>query len=192
MLIRAVEHGPHRRGPPLASALTGRDIVTVEPARDLGEGGPTCVLAVDAGDHVGRECRLAPGPCDSPPPHPRLRLSLGEVPLEFADRDQPRAPLGLDGRDRWYNAPVESGQADAERLSSLLARIHEAVDRSADTAVVRRERADGPGRVPLFLLASASPSALGQRSPPYVHTYSNAGAGRHRMMHLCLACYRCE
>jgi hypothetical protein len=40
MLIQAVEHGPHRRGPPLASALTGRDIVTVEPARDLGEGGP--------------------------------------------------------------------------------------------------------------------------------------------------------
>jgi hypothetical protein len=57
-------------------------------------------------------------------------LSLGEVPLELADRDEPRAPLSLDGGDCRHDAPVEGGEADAECLRGLLARVDETRDGS--------------------------------------------------------------
>ena len=65
---------------------------------------------------------------------PRLALcpwwidSLGEVPLEFRDRDQASAPLGRDRCDHRDDATVERCQADAERLGGLLARVREPLD----------------------------------------------------------------
>jgi hypothetical protein len=49
----ADEDGAHGRGPPLASALAGGDIVTVEPASDLAKAGSLCALAVDASYYLG-------------------------------------------------------------------------------------------------------------------------------------------
>jgi hypothetical protein len=43
----------------LASALAGRDTVTVESAGDLGEGNAPRVLVADAGDHLKGERRLS-------------------------------------------------------------------------------------------------------------------------------------
>jgi hypothetical protein len=63
------------------------------------------VLAADAGDHFGRECRPAAEWRSSPPLRPRLVLALGEIALELGDRDQPRPPFGLDGGDRGHDAP---------------------------------------------------------------------------------------
>lgn len=134
----------------------------VQPARDLAEAGSLGVLAADASDHVGREGRLAAGPRCSPPLYPRLLLALGEVAREFADRNQPRAPVGLDGCDRRNDAPVERRQADAEHLRCLLSRVGELLDRPVEPTVVRRERTSRASRAPLLLLrvsvaAGASP-----------------------------------
>jgi hypothetical protein len=173
----------------LASALAGGDIVMVEPACDLTEGGTVGVLAVYTGDHLRRECRFAAGARCAPRPSARFLLSLGEVAFELADRDQPRAPLGLDGRDRRHHAPVERRQADAERLRSLIPRVRERLDPAGEAAVVRPEQSGRLGGVPPLLFASPLLPALRHRSPPLSTPYSNAEAYLHRMMHLCLACY---
>jgi hypothetical protein len=153
----------------LSTALAGRDLVAVESACDLGEAGSLLVFAADAGDDLGWECRLASGWRRAPSRHPRFFSPLGEVALELADWDQPCAPLGLHGRDRRHDAPVERGEADAERLRCLLARVHESFDRCGELAVLRRQTADGPRGMPLLLLPSASLPALGHRYRRRLH-----------------------
>jgi hypothetical protein len=148
------------------------------------------VFVADAGDHVRRECGLTPGPVDSPLLYPRFLSRLGEVALQFAHRDQARAPLGLDGCDRRHDAPVECRQADVECLRGPLARVDEALDGSTDLAVGHGRRRDGPRGVPQLLLAPASLPPSRHRSPPRVQPYSNCEADSHLMMHLCLPCYR--
>jgi hypothetical protein len=159
-LCRVEQYGADTRWPPLASALAGRDIVTVKPPRDLAQAGSPCVLTADASDHLERERRLAAGPRSSPPLPPRLFSSLGEVALELADRDQPCAPLRLDGRNRGHDPPVERRQADAERLRGLLARVRERRDRPGEPAAIRLERAGRPSCMPVLLLASPPLPAL--------------------------------
>jgi len=189
MRSRTPKNGPHCRWPPLASALAGGDAVAVESAGDLSEAASLCALAAEALDHVGWERRPAACAGSPPPWRPRLLGALGQVALELSGRDQPRAPLGLYGRDRWHDTTVERREADAECLRGLLARVHETLERVVELGLVQPRHADRSRGVPLLLLTSASLPPSRHRSPPRVHPYSNSEADLHRMMHLCLARY---
>ncbi len=94
------------------------------------------MLATDAGDDVGWERWLTARTRSAAGPRARFFPPFGEVPLEFVGADQPRAPLGLDGCNRRDDAPVEGGEADAEHMCGLLARVHQPID-SSELAVIR-------------------------------------------------------
>lgn len=181
----------HGRRPPLASAVAGGDAVAVEPVGDLGEAAFLCALAADACDHLCWERRPPPCARCCSSRLPRLLGAFGEVALELGGRDQSRAPFGLDRRDRRDDAPVEGGEADAERLRGLLARVDEAFGQSVDIVVGRDRRRQGLGvcRRPFSRLRRCRRCAI---SSLRVHPYSNGEADRHLMMHMCLAGYRGE
>src|SRR5437870_13304132 len=95
----------------------------IQSPRDLSEADSLGVLAADALDDVRRDRGAAAQSRDSGARFARLLGALGEVALELGDRDQAPAPLSLDGCDRRHDAPVEGGEADAERLRRLLAGV---------------------------------------------------------------------
>ena len=169
-MCRAGEHCAHRRRPPLASALTGRDTVMVQPAGDRGEARAASAFSADAIDDGGRECGFASGPFAAALRGSRLVAPFGEVTLEFPDRDQPRTPLRLHGRDCRHDAPVERREAHAEQLRRLIARVDERRERP----VVGRGR-----RATLLLLASSPLPARCHGSAPSRTPNSNAEACVH-------------
>ena len=85
-------------------------------------------FAADPFDDFGWGTRLSTGPRPRIGSRPWWLRSLGEVALEFRDRDEASASLGRDCCDHRDDATVERGQADAERLGGLLARVRESLD----------------------------------------------------------------
>jgi hypothetical protein len=139
----AFEDGAHCRRPPSASALGGGDTVSITPTRDLGEADSAGRFVEDEGDHLRGQGRLPAGAGWSSAWRSRLLGALGEIAIDPVFRNQPRAPLGLDGLEHRDDAPVEGGEADAEGLRGLLASVDEALGRSVGVAVGRDRPCDG-------------------------------------------------
>ena len=123
--IRPAQDGANRGWPPLSATLRGSRTIGVEPAGDLAEAAAVRVLALDARHEVRRDGPLATHGPRCPARNARLLGSLGNVALELRDRNQPSAPLGQNRRDHGDDAPVERGEANAERLGGLRACVRE-------------------------------------------------------------------
>ena len=89
---------------------------------------PARALAADPLDELRRHAWPSAGLRPRLAPSPWWLDALGEIPLEFRDRDQASAPLRRNRCDHRDNASIERCQADAERLGSLLARVREPLD----------------------------------------------------------------
>lgn len=147
---RTEKNGAYRRGPPLATALRGRDALGVEPARDLAQALALGVLPADAGNQLGWKSRLATGMHDS---------RTLPWPLAGAGRDSARARA----RARRPGSPRGRG---ASRPCS---------GRSAPRARARAD-ADSPvsstGRVTSTSRAGAGARLAGGSRRPAVHAGS--------------------
>jgi hypothetical protein len=150
------EYGTHRRRPPPPAALRGRCSVGVQPARDLAERVPACVLAADASDDLCWQPRPAPRTRPLPALCTRRLSPLGEVTLELGDWDQPRSPLRPYRRDCRHDSAVERRQADAERLRRLVARVCEPLYPVREPGTARGRRRAGAASVSSLLRALPS------------------------------------
>jgi hypothetical protein len=117
--VRADENGAHRRWPPLAAAVRGRDGFVVERPCDLGESVAASVFEPNPLDN-------SPGQCRGCPAVPRSLGSRGGWRCPRRNRSSSatgisRCPQGrlhaVHGRD---DTAVDGGDADAERLGPCL------------------------------------------------------------------------
>ena len=178
---RADKNGAYRRRPPLAATLRGRDLFSIELARDLAQALASGVSSSEVSDQLGRESRLATG--TSGLPTSRRLPTLDEVTLELGDWDQPCTPFRLHCFDCRDDAAIERCEADADRFGGLLARVGESLDPLGELDI-RRRQLPWWRRVAMLFLA---PSPL----PPVRHPLHRTTTLRliSTQVHLCDAGY---
>ena len=131
------ENAAYCRRPPLASALRGRDMFSVELARDLAQALALDVSSADARSQLRGNPRFTTGPRDSA--QSRRLPTLGKVTLELGDWDQPCTPLRPHRCDCRDDAAIERCEADADRFGGLLARVGESLDPLGELDIRRRQ-----------------------------------------------------
>ena len=153
---RADENGAYCRRPPLAPALRGRDMFSVELARDLAQALALGVSSADVSNQLGRESRPSTGPRSLA--NSRRLPALDEVALELGDWDQPCTPFRLHCCDRRDDTAIERCEAYTDRIGGLLARVGEPLDPLRELDVWRRGRRCSWCVAVLFVAPSSLPS----------------------------------
>jgi hypothetical protein len=174
-------------GPPGPSDRVGVDL-----AGDLGEAPAPCVLLAYPGEGVGPH---RPRPAAAPARSKLLARHagvLGDVALEFVDRDQPHTPVVEERAQHRDDAAVDRRQAHAERLGCLPARVRQPHD------PLGLSRHDGARRGSQRGAAWSSTGRARRSFSSHRRCGRFAIAGHHTTMvtliapvvHLCLVCYR--